>query len=180
MHNKPHTAAALAKMSAARRGKPNLLKRKVPRVIDGVTLWLCPGCSRWLDAGRYYRKNRTPNGLTSQCRACHAEGNMRTRDPVTSCDANRAYMRRARARDPEKFRTRDRLASTKRTKDAHTIARQSVNNAVRSGRLIKPNACANCGLEKKLTGHHHDYSKPLDVEWLCHECHGLRHRRVTP
>lgn len=26
-----------------------------------------------------------------------------------------------------------------------------------------------------MQGHHPDYSKPLEVEWLCPRCHGARH-----
>lgn len=34
-----------------------------------------------------------------------------------------------------------------------------------------------CGTDKNVHGHHHDYSKPLDVEWLCSTCHGIEHRK---
>ncbi len=30
----------------------------------------------------------------------------------------------------------------------------------------------------KVHAHHHDYSKPLDVEWLCKDCHWQQHGGV--
>lgn len=55
-------------------------------------------------------------------------------------------------------------------------AREAVKRAVRSGRLIKPKACEECGSTSEAPhAHHSDYSKPLAVEWLCRECHGFRH-----
>ncbi len=32
--------------------------------------------------------------------------------------------------------------------------------------------CSDCG-ETKVEAHHEDYSKPLDVEWLCKKHHKL-------
>lgn len=52
-------------------------------------------------------------------------------------------------------------------------ARVAVGNAVRDGRL-KRGPCS-CG-SAKTQAHHHDYSKPLEVEWLCSRCHRDRHR----
>ena len=54
-----------------------------------------------------------------------------------------------------------------------------VHNHLKRGTLIRPNNCSRCGKEdtKAVDGrsiihaHHHDYSKPLDVEWLCAKCH---------
>jgi len=40
-----------------------------------------------------------------------------------------------------------------------------VNNAVRSGKLIRL-PCAICG-DLNSHGHHEDYSKPLEVVWVC-------------
>lgn len=58
------------------------------------------------------------------------------------------------------------------------LARVSLWNAVRSGRLIKPDSCERCGGHgRRIEGHHHDYSKRLEVEWLCSECHGLTRRK---
>ncbi len=49
----------------------------------------------------------------------------------------------------------------------------AVNNAVRDGRLIKT-PCEFCG-DPKVHGHHKDYSRPLDVIWLCAKCHNRLH-----
>jgi hypothetical protein len=47
---------------------------------------------------------------------------------------------------------------------------------VASGALVKPGACEGCGTKgTKLEAHHRDYAKPLDTEWLCHDCHAEWH-----
>lgn len=52
-------------------------------------------------------------------------------------------------------------------------------SAIRAGILIRPDTCSRCGERpgygrdgrSLIQGHHHDYSKPLDVEWICAKCH---------
>ncbi len=44
--------------------------------------------------------------------------------------------------------------------------------------LINPGQCQMCGTkEMKIQAHHFDYSKPLEVCWVCIECHKDVHRR---
>jgi hypothetical protein len=40
------------------------------------------------------------------------------------------------------------------------------------GHLVRPAKCEQCGSEgKKIEAAHYDYTKPLDVRWLCIPCH---------
>lgn len=47
--------------------------------------------------------------------------------------------------------------------------------AVETGKLIRPSSCSKCQKECKPHAHHEDYSKALDVIWLCATCHFYLH-----
>lgn len=51
--------------------------------------------------------------------------------------------------------------------------------AVKSGVLKRPEDCMECGKKCKPHAHHEDYSKPLDVIWICKICHGKKHRKIV-
>ena len=53
-------------------------------------------------------------------------------------------------------------------------ARAIFKKALNKGDIIKL-PCEVCG-EQKSEGHHCDYSKPLDVLWLCRQHHRIEHR----
>jgi hypothetical protein len=56
-----------------------------------------------------------------------------------------------------------------------TRARWIYQNALRSGKIKHQNQCSVCPNDKFIHGHHPDYSKPLEVIWLCPKCHKLAH-----
>lgn len=56
-------------------------------------------------------------------------------------------------------------------------ARSKLNHEVRSGRMIRPDFCSECGQCGIIHGHHDDYSKPLDVRWLCFPHHREWHKK---
>jgi hypothetical protein len=67
-----------------------------------------------------------------------------------------------------------------------SIARNAHAYAVTHGKVERQTACQRCGVEDSaelagrgyriLDAHHEDYSRPLDVVYLCRSCHRRRHR----
>lgn len=55
------------------------------------------------------------------------------------------------------------------------IAGKIVRYEVRKGRLTRQ-PCQKCGSTHYVQGHHEDYSKPLEVQWLCRSCHNEVHK----
>lgn len=106
--------------------------------------------------------------IVKQCSKC---GNPRDREPQRYCKACHAsYMRQYRPKHsdlPPEARMR-----------ANT--RSYANSYLRRG-MIERQPCFSCGSERSQM-HHPDYSKPLEVVWLCRECHlDLHHdREKTP
>ena len=83
----------------------------------------------------------------------------------------RARVQAHREANIERIRAYDRARGYrgKRTK-----VYNDVRHAIERGELT-PQPCENCG--EKAEAHHDDYSKPLDVRWLCRPCHAIEHRR---
>lgn len=94
--------------------------------------------------------------------------------------ANRERNRASYERCIEKRRAEQRGLwwKRKRTKTDKDKARSLLTTAVYRGKIEKPTSCSDCGVTgQRIDGHHADYSKPFDVEWLCTRCHGKRHRK---
>lgn len=89
----------------------------------------------------------------------------------------RSYIKAWRLKNPEKVK-----AQLKRTSAKHRdkyLARQDLRRAVLRGKIIKPKLCQVCNIQnKRLKGHHTDYSKRLEVIWMCAECHKIQHGKL--
>ena len=158
---------------------PNLKigkREKAPIIIGNRTCWRCPSCKQWLRECDFYGDSKSPNGLKSHCKKCHTKISIATRDEINKRRLNREHMRRARKSDPEKFKRIHREANRKRPKGTPAdAARSKLRTEVRAGRIEQPSRCSECNRRHKVVAHHEDYTKPLEVEWLCYECHGRRH-----
>lgn len=67
-------------------------------------------------------------------------------------------------------------------------ARAAVKRAVETGKLIRPPACPRCKQPERFRSdgrslihahHHRGYEFPLDVEWLCIDCHFVEDPRPS-
>ena len=58
-------------------------------------------------------------------------------------------------------------------------ARQRVAYHLRAGNIQKPDTCSECGgTQPRIEAHHSDYTKPLDIIWLCTPCHRVADRSM--
>ena len=57
-------------------------------------------------------------------------------------------------------------------------ARNLVYKHIRRGKMFRGTKCEICNCEGKIEAHHDDYSKPLNVRWLCRTCHKKEHGKL--
>jgi len=51
----------------------------------------------------------------------------------------------------------------------------TIGNSYKARKIIRPGKCSRCERERQIEAHHEDYSKPLDVIFLCTRCHRRLH-----
>jgi hypothetical protein len=86
-----------------------------------------------------------------------------------------AYWRQRRQNNPETDHVRQ-LKYSKANPEKRR-AKDIVHQAVRTGKLLRQ-LCEICNT--KAHGHHDDYTKPLDLRWLCSIHHWKTHNICTP
>lgn len=139
---------------------------------------VCKKCGTERPLEQFVKDARKKNGRGGTCMDCRRAYH-RTWQSQPKARSKRLKYQRANAEQHAESSRRYRrnrpdqvYASAKRWQQANPEKRKAqtaLNNAVRDGRVIK-RPCEVCG-NKKADGHHDDYSKPLQVRWLCHKHH---------
>jgi hypothetical protein len=130
----------------------------------------CRKCKELRGFAEFALDKRTKDGLSGFCRKCA------NRAATNWAKNNKSRVRQIRAewrrRNPDAVRQETIQTRTKNPEGYR--ARYITNYAKRAGR-IEQKPCQVCG-EVNSQAHHPDYSKPLDVIWLCPEHHAQAHR----
>jgi hypothetical protein len=143
----------------------------------------CTKCNSVHTASGFYIQHGG-DGRTRVCKECIKKGvreyRERNIEKVREYDRQRGFLEhrkekvRARAHLYERDVTEWRKRNPEKYKSYAKVA-----YALRTGALKRPSACEKCHGEHQLDAHHDDYSKPLDVKWLCRPCHSERHRELN-
>lgn len=135
---------------------------------------VCIACQKPKELSEFYKHPQMADGHLNRCKECQQ---INTRYNYRKNREKRIAYERKRELDPERkskkreYQRRMRLNNPEKYK-----AWNKVSNAIRDGKL-KKSACEKCG-NKKSQAHHEDYSKPLEVRWLCRSCHIIEHGKV--
>ncbi|WP_292636796.1 hypothetical protein [Mesorhizobium sp.] len=124
---------------------------------------ICKNCTEDKGADEFYDKHRT-------CKECVKR---RVRERARTNPAVQEYDRQRAKRPDRKARARKITMEWREENPVAYRAQTAVSNAVRDGRLFKQ-PCEFCG-DDEVHAHHRDYTKPLEVVWLCPKCHHRLH-----
>ena len=135
----------------------------------------CRRCHEVKPLGGFYVHPEMDDGHLNFCKTCKKTEAIERYHRLMR---NPEWVERERARSRKRAKSRFQKRNAKK-RSANT----AVSNALRDGRLAASEACGDCGHDfrhSRREGHHSNYNKPLEVEWLCSLCHGKRHRRRKP
>ena len=124
----------------------------------------CRACGQTKPIADFYRLKVGRMGKCKQCWKAEV-----TARRVANIDAVRAYDRE-RGKLPHRIANATRVTREWRRKHKDRLAAQ--NKAARAP-IERPTRCEGCGKDRRLEKHHHDYSRPLAVIWLCKPCHAI-------
>ena len=129
-----------------------------PRVDTSDTK-RCPRCGETKPLSQYPKDPARARGINSYCFPCY-RAYARSMAKKHGYNKQRA-VRKAKGLGPSK----------------HELAARMVFLAVKLGVLTK-GPCAVCGTTEHIQGHHTDYTKPLEVTWLCRLHHFHAHGQL--
>lgn len=160
----------------------------------------CFKCNKIKSISNFYKHPGMKSGYLNKCKECNkkdVQENYRNNiDYYREYERNRASLphRKEACRiynktHPEKIReikkrwnknNSDKIKlSRKKYKDHYpekSKAHAILGNAIKYKHIFKK-PCKFCG-ELKVEAHHADYSKPLDITWLCIKCHKDLHIKL--
>jgi len=143
----------------------------------------CCVCKIEKDYSEFGKNPRATLKLRYSCKSCDKE--IRAAHHPRYRERILAYNKKWREANPDKYNsahlkaTRKYEMENKFIRKAHVAVREALKKS-----LIAKQSCQICkrkhGVDVKAEAHHTDYSKPLDVMWLCPKHHKAWHRVFIP
>ena len=151
----------------------------------------CKECNTEKELTDFYKHSKMADGHLNKCIECvksriskHRNENL---EKIKQYDKKRAML-------PHRVKARKEYIQTDKGKEARKrsiikykkkypmayAAHVIFGNAIRDGKIKKENNCSICGSDLIVEAHHDDYTKPLNVRWLCNKCHRDWHKVNEP
>ena len=148
----------------------------------------CFKCGKVKLLDEFYRHPQMKDGYLGKCKECAKKDAYE--DRISNPEKLKARDRKRNGL-PYRVKARKKYAqSTKGKKICNKVKRKWIEknplkkaayrifkSAIKAGRL-KRQPCERCGSTVRVHGHHDDYYKPLEVRWLCPQCHTNLHREM--
>lgn len=137
----------------------------------------CSVCHQVKTVGEFFAHANAPDGRRSQCKPCYtvrckAYFAVNSERVLTATRARRL----AQPEQTKMYSTAWAVRHPDLLRLAHRVHVQ-VQRTIAAGRLIRPDECEQCGKTGHIEAAHFDYTRPLDVRWLCRSCHRSWDRR---
>lgn len=153
----------------------------------------CSKCKLVKPADCFSKNKRTKTGLASHCKDCCKIAAKIQRAKRRASGKDAAYRKKYNqseegkvviaAYDGSDARKKSYRIHHKKYRTENPVklaAHRAIKYGVEDGSIIKPMACSVCDKKTRIEGHHCDYAKPLDVIWLCRQCHKDWHTENGP
>ena len=135
----------------------------------------CFKCGRRRARSSFYAHPEMADGLLGKCKDCTKNDVMQSY--YLNHEKRREYERKRRKRKDLLERVAEYQRRSRKKNRSKWIARSRLRYAVKTGKIV-PIPCAVCGATK-AEAHHADYSKPLEVVWLCFKHHREAHGQIA-
>lgn len=165
-----------------------------------MTEKVCARCNIFCSLSNFYAHSKMKDGHLNICKQCvkvqvrsyrlenieimraddRKRGQLESRKRAQS-----EYLRKPEIREKKRIYLREWIADKKsqglyippKVDMRKVYARTLLARAIKKG-IVQKQPCSVCG-GIKSEGHHGDYSKPLEVQWLCKEHHAVIHRKYA-
>ena len=148
---------------------------------------ICTKCDEVKPLDEFHKDKRAKDGYRGDCKVCK---NAQTRQWVIDHRERKAATdKQWKQSHPERVKATDKrwrlenleavAVSSAEYRVANPLkikAHYAVKNAITAGKLTRPDNCSECNATGTIQAHHDDYTKPLEVMWLCQTCHIAWHK----
>jgi hypothetical protein len=150
----------------------------------------CSKCGERKSIEEFYRDASHNDGRMSYCAiCCRAAVSVRDKQKPSMPgfhEKRAAYNRSRRSYETSRARERRHAKAYRERYPVKTAAKAAIKAALARGDLSRPDVCEECAERPEpfangrsaIHAHHDDYSRPLDVRWLCQKCHNEHHRAL--
>jgi len=146
---------------------------------------ICSKCGEEKEYREFYKIVRGVGGVRGECKKCCNKKSNKYHKENREIDLVRMKNYRESHKEERKEYCKNNAEklranhskwrkSNPNKKQAQGFARTALFN----GKIKKQEFCSKCGSDYLVQMHHEDYTKPLDVVFLCKYCHMQRHQEL--